>query len=121
MTDQKNSYEARDNSGVLFYDAPGVPTMKGNIRSGGQIDITAEPGTDKNQTAFTRITGDNVSGALYPNENKTNERQPDFSGPITINKNEMRVAAWKKQIKNGDNAGNEFLSLAISEKYKKDQ
>ena len=116
-----NSYQQRDNTGVLFYDAPGVPTMKGNIQSGQKIDIQAEPATDKQQKQYTRISGNNVNGALYPNEYKTTDKHPDFTGPISVNGNEMRVAAWTRQIKNGENAGNEFLSLAISEKRPSDQ
>lgn len=110
------NYQARDNTGVLFYDAPGVPTMRGNMQAGGRVDIQAEPATDKNQTEYTRITGKDISGALYPNERKTDDRHPDFTGPIKIGRRELRVAAWKKQVKTGENAGTEFLSLSVSEK-----
>ena len=73
----------------------------------------------KLQKNYTKITGDNVSGALYENDRKTNDRQPDYTGPIKVNGTELRVAAWKKQIKNGDSAGQDFLSLALSEKQQK--
>lgn len=113
---KNGSYKPKDNTGVLFYDAPGVPTMRGNIQAGSRIDVQAEPATDKNQTEYTRITGDNINGALYPNEHKSEDRHPDFTGPISIKGKELRVAAWKKQVKTGENAGSDFLSLAISEK-----
>ena len=109
-------YQTRENTGVLFYDAPGVPTLRGNIQSGSKVEIQAEPATDKNQTQYTKIIGEDVSGALYPNKYKKEDRHPDLTGPIKVKGKEMRVAAWKKTIKNGENAGNEFLSLSISEK-----
>ena len=115
----KKNFTPRDNSGVLFYDAPGVPTLAGNVQCGKKFDIKAEPATDKNQAQYTKITGDKVMGALYPNDRKQNERQPDFIGPITVDGKELRVSAWTKQVKNGDNAGQEFMSLAISEKLTK--
>ena len=113
---KNGTYKPKENTGTLFYDVPGVPTMRGSIQSGSQIDVQAEPATDKNQKEYTRITGDNINGALYANEDKPNEKYPDFSGPISIKGKEMRVAAWKKEIRTGENAGNEFLSLSISEK-----
>lgn len=109
-------FQTRDNTGVLFYDAPGVPTLRGNIQSGSKVDIQGEPATDKNQTEYTKITGENVSGALYPNKFKKEDKHPDLTGPIKVKGKEMRLAAWKKTIKTGQNAGNEFLSLSISEK-----
>jgi hypothetical protein len=113
----KNSnYKPKDNTGVLFYDAPGAPTMSGNIESQGRIDITGEPATDKNQKEYTRISGEGVNGALYPNEYKTEDRHPAYTGPITVKGKELRVAAWVRQTKTGENAGSDFLSLAISEK-----
>lgn len=112
----KNSYKPKDNTGVLFYDAPGAPTMSGNIQSGKRIDITAEPATDKNQKEYTRISGEGVNGALYTNEYKTADNHPSFTGPITVDGKELRVAAWVRQVKTGENAGTDFLSLSISEK-----
>lgn len=114
-----SKFTPRENSGVLFYDAPGAPTMAGSVQSGTEIKVTAEPAIDKNQKDYLRITGDNVSGGLYENERKTADNQPDYSGPISVNRVEMRVAAWKKEAKTGKNAGQVFLSLAISEKQQR--
>lgn len=114
-----SKFTPRENSGVLFYDAPGAPTMAGSVQSGSEIKVTAEPAIDKNQKDYLRIVGEGVSGGLYDNERKTADNQPDYSGPISINRVEMRVAAWKKEAKTGKNAGQTFLSLAISEKQQR--
>lgn len=52
------------------------------------------------------------SGALFKNDKKTNEKQPDYRGNGNINGKQMDVAAWVKQGKNGN-----FLSLSFSEPY----
>lgn len=111
-------FTQRDMSGLLFYDAPGVPTLRGNIKIGDEITVNAEPAMDKNQISYTKITGDKLNGLLYKNDRKTKDNQPDFIGPIKFNGKELRVSAWIKQIKNGENAGNDFLSLSIQEPYK---
>lgn len=116
MSKTQNKFVARDRTGVLFYDAPGVPTMAGNIQNGKKIEVTAEPSVDGQQRQYTRVIGDKVSGALYPNERKESDKQPDFTGPITIDGAELRLAAWTKQAKTGKNAGADYLSLSISEK-----
>lgn len=116
MSKTQNKFVARERTGVLFYDAPGAPTMTGNLQNGRKIEVTAEPSVDGQQRQYTRVIGENVSGALYPNERKENERHPDFTGPITINGLDLRLAAWIKQAKTGKNAGADYLSLSISEK-----
>jgi len=120
MADQSKKPSSRELTGVLFYDAPGAPTMKGNVQKGKKIEITAEPGVDKKQTQYTRLIGDKVSGALYPNERKTSDNHPDFTGPISVNGEEMRVAAWKREMKKGSEPGAEYLSLALSAKMSRD-
>ena len=49
-------------------------------------------------------------GRLYTNDNKT-ENAPNFSGPITTDKGEMRVACWEKDTSQG-----RVLSMKIEEK-----
>ncbi len=55
-------------------------------------------------------TKDN-SGALFKNERKANERQPDYTGDAVINGQKMRISAWVKKAKSGKT----FMSLAFSE------
>ena len=52
-----------------------------------------------------------LSGSLFENDKKTNERQPDFTGNCRIDGSMYYVSAWVKQTRNGD----DFLSLAFTE------
>lgn len=52
-----------------------------------------------------------MSGSLFANKEKKNERSPDYSGTALIEGKEYRIAGWKK----GQGAKT-FLSLAFSEK-----
>lgn len=93
--------------------------MSGRIVIGKIHDIKAEPAVDKNQKDYVKIAAKGVSGGLYDNERKTEERHPDYTGPISVDGKKYRVSAWKKPIKTGQNAGQDFLSLAISEMREK--
>lgn len=64
-------------------------------------------------------------GALFKNSFKTAETHPDYRGKISIDSSlvdaadadgELELSAWLKVDKNGDR----FLSLSVSEVYKKD-
>jgi len=112
---KSNSFQHREGSGSLFYDAPGVPTLTGALTYGKSRDVTGEPAVDKNQRDYVRISGTGVSGALYPNERKEAEKHPDFTGPIEIDGQKLRISAWTKQTQKGANAGQDFLSVAVSE------
>lgn len=114
-----SKYTPRENSGVLFYDAPGAPTMAGSIQHGKEIKVSAEPAIDKNQKDYLRLVGEGISGGLYENERKTADNQPDYTGPVSFDREEMRLAAWKKEAKTGKNAGQTFLSLAVSERQQR--
>ncbi len=48
-------------------------------------------------------------GALFIEEEKTNERAPDMKGPINVAGQEYQLAAWKQTSK----AGKKFLSVTI--------
>lgn len=52
-----------------------------------------------------------LSGALFENE-KTNDRQPDFTGNCKMEGTHYWVSAWVKET----NAGADFLSLAFTKK-----
>jgi len=56
------------------------------------------------------------SGALFKNENKTNERQPNLRGSLNVDGTEYWVSGWTKTIKNGPKAGNKMISLAVTPK-----
>jgi uncharacterized protein (DUF736 family) len=57
-------------------------------------------------------------GVLFVNDKKGNENAPDYSGSMDefVSSKELRIAGWKKQ----SDAGNNFLSMSISEKQQAD-
>jgi len=58
-----------------------------------------------------------LQGALFVNDRKEKESQPDYTGPISDESGaKFRVAAWKKE-KNG----RKYLSLVVSDLYKKEE
>ena len=50
------------------------------------------------------------SGVLFKEEQKKNEKGPDYRGSININGTEFRLAGW---IKESQNSGKKFLSLSV--------
>ena len=52
------------------------------------------------------------TGAIFKNDKKTSEKQPDYKGKVNVNGKEMEVALWVKQGKNGS-----FFSASFSEPY----
>jgi len=56
------------------------------------------------------------TGVLFKNDKKPEgSKQPDYKGTININGEEKELAAWVRDGKNGK----KFMSLKISEPYKK--
>ena len=51
------------------------------------------------------------SGVLFKNENKDNEKKPDYKGSIMVDGNEYWLSAWIKEGKSG-----KFMGLAVSPK-----
>lgn len=54
-------------------------------------------------------------GAVFTRE-KTNEKQPDFGGSLTIRGEEIQVSMWKSRTKKGD----PYLSIQLSRKIEED-
>ena len=50
-------------------------------------------------------------GAAFIRE-KTNEKQPDFGGTVTVMDKELMVSLWKSRTKKGD----PYLSIQLSER-----
>jgi hypothetical protein len=117
----KSTFEHKDGHGSLFYDAPGVPTISGSFKFGKTYNVTGEPQVDKNQRDYTRLQGDGVSGGLFVNERKEKDTHPDFTGPIEVDGQKLRMSAWKKTIKSGQSAGQEYLSISVSEQRQREQ
>lgn len=55
------------------------------------------------------------SGALYKNEYKESEIQPDYKGPLNVDGKELEIAGWIKTSK----AGKKYMSLKVQEPFKK--
>jgi len=53
----------------------------------------------------------NNRGALFKNE-KQNDRQPDFRGPINVDGKDYQLSAW---LKTSEKAG-KYFSISVSEK-----
>ena len=54
-------------------------------------------------------------GAAFVRD-KTNDKQPDFGGTVTLNDNEYLVSLWKSRTKKGD----PYLSIQFSERIDDD-
>jgi len=51
-------------------------------------------------------------GALFKNTEKTDERQPDYTGPLNVNGEDFWISAWLNTSKKGLR----YMSLAIKPK-----
>ena len=52
------------------------------------------------------------SGALFRNEKRQNDKQPEFNGTVNVEGAEYYLSAWVKESK----AGKKFFSLALTPK-----
>jgi uncharacterized protein (DUF736 family) len=57
-------------------------------------------------------------GTLYRNENKQEEKHPDYSGSINVNGSDFWLSGWVKESKKD---GKKFFSLSIKPKDKQSQ
>ena len=57
------------------------------------------------------------SGALFVNDKKSHEKQPDFTGTINVGGLDFYISAWKKQ----GASGVKFMSLAVTEKQERQE
>lgn len=51
-----------------------------------------------------------LSGALFRNEKKSTDMQPDYTGDCTVSGTKWRIAAWIKPDRNGK----KFMSLKFT-------
>lgn len=54
-------------------------------------------------------------GAIFKNENKTNEKHPDYRGKINWGGTEIEVSMWINKSKEGKS----YFSVSLQEPYKK--
>ena len=57
----------------------------------------------------------NNTGAIFKNDKKTSENQPDYKGKVNVNGADMEVALWLKESK----AGTKYFSATFQEPYVK--
>lgn len=53
---------------------------------------------------------DDNRGALFQNDDKSNDKQPDFKGRIRVDGRDYWISGWEKRSKKGD----DYLSLAVT-------
>jgi len=57
----------------------------------------------------------NNTGAIFKNDKKTSENQPDYKGKVNVNGADMEVALWLKESK----SGTKYFSATFQEPYVK--
>jgi uncharacterized protein (DUF736 family) len=57
----------------------------------------------------------NNTGAIFKNDKKTAENQPDYKGKVVVNGKDMEVALWLKTSQ----AGMKYFSATFQEPYVK--
>ena len=57
----------------------------------------------------------NNTGAIFKNDKKTAETQPDYKGKVNVNGKDMEVALWLKESK----TGTKYFSATFQEPYVK--
>ena len=57
------------------------------------------------------------SGAIFKNDKKTNEKQPDYKGKVNVNGKDMEIALWLKE----SSKGLMYFSCVFSEPYVNEQ
>jgi uncharacterized protein (DUF736 family) len=55
------------------------------------------------------------TGALFKNDKDGNEKRPDYKGTITINGEELDIAGWLRESKNGT----KYMSLMAKPKQER--
>ena len=56
------------------------------------------------------------SGVLFKNDRKEHEAQPDYKGNLNVGGVEYWISGWIKKFKSGENVGQSFMSLAVTQK-----
>ena len=56
------------------------------------------------------------SGALFKNDRRTNDRQPNLRGTVNVEGVEYWVSAWTREVKSGPKAGEKMVSMALQPK-----
>lgn len=71
--------------------------------------LYGKPNNEEKQMANDKQYDDTNRGAIFRNDNKTRDAQPDWSGPLNFEGVELRLAGWVRE----DRSGREFVSLRV--------
>ena len=55
-----------------------------------------------------------MSGCLFQNKHKTADNQPDYRGTCQAQGQRYDLSGWKREVKQGANAGDTMLSIALT-------
>ena len=58
----------------------------------------------------------NQKGVLFKNDKKQKETDPMYKGSIQVNGQDFWLSAWVNKIKNGEKAGQSYMSLSVTPK-----
>ena len=58
----------------------------------------------------------NNSGAIFKNNNKTKDTQPDYKGTVNVNGKDMEISLWLKESQKGT----KYFSASFQEPFKND-
>ena len=58
----------------------------------------------------------NNCGAIFKNNNKNTDKQPDYRGSVTVDNKDYEIALWLRKSEKGTS----YFSVALSEPYKKE-
>jgi len=51
-----------------------------------------------------------LKGAIFKNQYKSSEKQPDFTGKVTVKGEEYRISGWARKTR----AGDDMMSIALT-------
>jgi hypothetical protein len=55
-------------------------------------------------------------GALFRNSDKKSPNHPDYKGSLNVDGKEFWLDAWINEIRNGEKAGQKFMSVTVKPK-----
>jgi len=56
------------------------------------------------------------SGALFKNDRRSNDKQPNLRGSVNVEGVEYWISAWTREVKGGARQGEKMISMALEPK-----
>lgn len=54
------------------------------------------------------------SGALFKNDRKETEKQPDYTGKINVDGKDYYLSAWVNEVQSGANTGKKYFGIKVN-------